>query len=269
MPIKTSKNKQTLTDNLKIDIDKSYIDELKVYNQIASRKTPDKLKKFILQNPFTRCSIYYFVLQCASNLKINSSIIDVGAGDSPYREIFIKKYKYIATDFAETDCHEYKNIDYICTADNIHVGNKSFDSIICTEVLEHVSNPEEVIKEFSRIIKPGGQLFITTPFIIKLHEIPYDYLRYTPYYLNKILQDNDFEVKKIYYRGGLITSISQILLTSYEDKFIKKILLSCLFPIKLLIILSPRLIFFLDKILDPSHQHPLGFGVHAIKRRGL
>ena len=56
----------------------------------------------------------------------------------------------------------------------------SVDTVLSTEVLEHVPRPELLVREMARVVKPGGKLLITVPFIQPLHELPSDYFRFTP-----------------------------------------------------------------------------------------
>ena len=64
-------------------------------------------------------------------------------------------------------------MDYVCDITDIPVSDDSFDVIICTEVLEHVPEPIKVIKEFSRILRKNGKMFITAPLGCGIHQEPY------------------------------------------------------------------------------------------------
>jgi ubiquinone/menaquinone biosynthesis C-methylase UbiE len=86
---------------------------------------------------------------------------------------------------------------------SIPVEDASFDAILCTEVLEHVPEPIRAIKEFARILKPGGTLFLTAPLGSGIHQDPYHfYGGYTPYWYRKFLTQNNFEGLKIEANGG-------------------------------------------------------------------
>ncbi|MBU2536717.1 MAG: class I SAM-dependent methyltransferase [Chloroflexota bacterium] len=66
---------------------------------------------------------------------------------------------------------------------------ESFDVILCTEVLEHLKQPQKAIDEMRRVVKRGGELLLTTRFIFPLHDTPCDYFRYTKYGLRYLLRD--------------------------------------------------------------------------------
>lgn len=69
--------------------------------------------------------------------------------------------------------------------------NESVDTLICTGVLEHVPQPGDAVAELYRVLKPGGRLFVETPFMQTVHASPDDYSRWTPNGLRRLLQDFD------------------------------------------------------------------------------
>jgi SAM-dependent methyltransferase len=82
--------------------------------------------------------------------------------------------------------------DIMAPANRIPVEDAVFDGILCTDVLEHVAEPLSVLQEFHRLLKPGGLVWITVPFIWYLHEQPYDYFRYTSHGLRSLLERSGF-----------------------------------------------------------------------------
>lgn len=102
------------------------------------------------------------------------------------------------------DIEKYLDIDIVADIQNMPgVPDESYDSIICTQVLEHVPNPFLAINELHRVLKPGGRLFLTVPFLNNLHMVPHDYWRFTEFTLRELLQAfQDAKVQKygnIYY----------------------------------------------------------------------
>lgn len=65
----------------------------------------------------------------------------------------------------------------------------SFDGVFCMEVLEHVQQPFDAARELARILKPGGVLVGSTPFLLGIHDAPHDYFRYTKYGISLLLKD--------------------------------------------------------------------------------
>lgn len=86
------------------------------------------------------------------------------------------------------DIDEFEDVDILADIQKMpQVSDKSFDSIICTQVLEHVRNPFKAIDELHRVLRPGGRLIITVPFLNNYHMAPHDYWRYTEYGLKTCL----------------------------------------------------------------------------------
>src|SRR3984893_9643048 len=64
----------------------------------------------------------------------------------------------------------------------------SFDTVLLTDVLEHIPEPLHLMREIARILRPGGKLILSVPFLYWLHEIPHDYYRYTEFALRRFCQ---------------------------------------------------------------------------------
>ncbi len=73
------------------------------------------------------------------------------------------------------------------------VPQEAFDSAICLEVLEHVSNPFVAVGEIAKLLKPGGVLILSVPHLSRVHEAPHDYFRYTRYGIQSVLESSGFE----------------------------------------------------------------------------
>lgn len=134
----------------------------------------------------------------------NSTILDAGCGSQQYRKN-CKHLKYYAQDFghykrdekdsltSRAELYNYGKLDYIGNIWGIDEKDSTFDVILCTEVLEHIPYPNETIKEFSRLLKPGGKLILTVPANSLRHMDPYYYYSgYSDRYLKFVLQENNF-----------------------------------------------------------------------------
>ncbi len=148
-------------------------------------------------------SLRRYIRRVSGLVGANASIVDIGAGECQYKPFFTKA-KYVSTDWCgTTDHHRYSSgIDVISPAENLPFENQSFDFVLCTQVLEHIRKPELVIQEISRIIKPGGLLFLTVPQSWEEHEQPHDYYRFTQFALKALADDHQFEVIEIKPQGG-------------------------------------------------------------------
>jgi SAM-dependent methyltransferase len=117
------------------------------------------------------------------------AVLDIGAGTKPYAPLYSRYFdRCVSTDVA-TSPHDVSCVDVIAPAESLPFDDASFDAIICTEVLEHCRDPAGALAEVRRVLRPGGRAFITTPFLVGLHEMPYDFYRYTPSALQALAEN--------------------------------------------------------------------------------
>jgi SAM-dependent methyltransferase len=171
------------------------------------RGCSERLRTFVEQAPLERRSIFEFVAYQARALPAGVRVIDIGAGDAPYRELFAAQ-TYVTLDHAETP-HTGK-VDLIGSADAIPARNGSFDAVLCTQVLEHVPEPLCALREFRRVLVPGGTLIATVPFAWEEHELPHDYFRYTKAGIEHLLHRSGFEQAEVTPRTDCFTTVAQL-----------------------------------------------------------
>ena len=167
-----------------------------------------------IQN-FNQRSRNQWVREKAGALAPGLRILDVGAGTCPYRPLFahceyrthdFKKYKGVKLG----NTTNYGHIDYESEITKIPVPDQSFDVVLCTEVLEHVPEPIEAVREMIRILKPGGRLFLTAPLGSGLHQLPFHfYGGYTPEWYCYVAQKFGSEITEISPNGGFFKLLAQ------------------------------------------------------------
>ena len=118
--------------------------------------------------------------------KLTGRLLDVGCGSKPYRELFTVE-TYIGMDIDSERARLAGIADSFYGGREFPFSSGSFDSIVCSQVLEHVFNPDEFLGEIARVLKPGGRLLLTVPFVWDEHEQPFDYARYSSFGLNALL----------------------------------------------------------------------------------
>jgi SAM-dependent methyltransferase len=134
--------------------------------------------------------------------KIVGRVLDVGCGRKPYRNVLSHAIEYVGVDVASSP-HLHPGIDFIYDGRILPFGDASFDSVVCTEVLEHCPDPKGILAEIARVLRPGGHLFLTVPFVYPHHEIPYDYFRFTRFGLESMAAEAGLAPAWIEIRGGV------------------------------------------------------------------
>jgi len=142
-------------------------------------------------NPFyfARKGLHASMIELSQEMRGN--LIDIGCGSMPYKEIF-NVDSYTGLDIDSSIARERAIADDFYDGKNFPYKNQVFDSALCNQVLEHVFNPDEFLHEINRVLKPGGRLLLTVPFVWDEHEQPYDYARYSSFGLKALLQKNGF-----------------------------------------------------------------------------
>jgi SAM-dependent methyltransferase len=170
----------------------------------------EELRLFVAEMPFEREPILDLLIRKAGELPPGARVADVGAGDAPYRELF-EHVEYVTVDWEMSPHEGAGNVDIAASADAIPVPDASFDSVLLTQVLEHVPEPARVLAEQHRILRPGGSLFVTAPLVWELHEMPYDYFRYTAPGLESLLRSAGFDEIEVTPRNDCFTTLAQMM----------------------------------------------------------
>jgi SAM-dependent methyltransferase len=138
---------------------------------------------------------------------VSGSLVDVGCGAQPYRRLLSNDVRYIGIDSVEAKTvfgYEMPDTRYY---DGFFwpVDDGVADVVLATETLEHVSDPNQFLREAHRALRPGGKLLMTVPFAARWHFIPVDFWRFTPAGLSQLLAGSGFEDVEVYARGNAVT----------------------------------------------------------------
>jgi len=225
-----------------------------------------------------------FRLRCVADLQLGTiwtflgpqlknlrgSLLDVGCGEMPYRGFLPQELKYVGIDVPEASAFQMQGNEDVISFDGRYIPfpDATFDTVLCTEVLEHSPQPSALIAEIERVLKPGGTLVATVPFSARVHYAPYDFYRFSRYALQGVLKD--FEQVKIDERGNDIAVIANKLIVVALGLIRPSgfRLLRCIF---LLPLLALSLVFLLMAHLTMalgvgSKDDCLGYGIVAVKR---
>jgi SAM-dependent methyltransferase len=190
-------------------------------------------------------------IKSSINNYATGDLLDLGCGNKPYEEWYNSKTKtQIGCDIMQSDKNR---VDVICLATDLKFEEKKFDTILATQVLEHVYDHHAMIKESYRVLRHGGQMILTVPFTWELHEEPYDFFRLTKHGLKELFEEAGFKIVYIKANGGKWAATFQMLLNTVYSTFKYKTIRSKICKI---IFMELRLTWLLNHIalwIDRKH----------------
>lgn len=141
-------------------------------------------------------------------------VVDIGCGAKPFEPLFGADCDYFGVDF-----------DARTRADLVHdlgrplpLPSGEADVVILSESIEHVPDPELVLSEAARLLRPGGQLFLSAPFAFPIHSRPWDFRRFTDYYYRALGARHPLELVELEASNNVLSTPlllgSQILLSA-------------------------------------------------------
>ncbi|MBN1490090.1 MAG: class I SAM-dependent methyltransferase [Phycisphaerae bacterium] len=149
-----------------------------------------------------------------------SRILDAGAGEGRYRPL-CAHLDYVGQDLAGYDGRgdgealhagswDCSGVDIVSDITAIPEADASFDAVMCIEVLEHVPNPVEALRELARLLRSGGTLIVTAPFCALTHQSPYFFQTgFSRYYYEHWLEWLGVEVEEITLNGNYFEYLGQ------------------------------------------------------------
>ncbi len=142
---------------------------------------------------------------------VHGSLLDLGCGAMPYKPILEPPAQlYVGMDLPLT-WRDGTVAHVVGDALGLPFGSGSFDTVLCTQVLEHLSSPSLAFGEMARVLRPGGHLLLTSPLMQAVHEAPRDYYRITEYGLRELAASVGLRVVKVLAQGGFWCMAGQTL----------------------------------------------------------
>ena len=152
---------------------------------------------------------------------LKGRVIDLGCGTAEYKEDILQwADAYIGVDWPDS-IHDDRYVDVMADLSKTFPFKDDYaDTLVSFQVMEHLPEPEMFLVECHRVLSPGGQLFLTTPFMWHVHEAPHDYFRYTTYGLRYLLEKAGFNDIRIRPLSGYWT-MAVLKFNFYSTRFAK------------------------------------------------
>ena len=203
----------------------------------------------------------YRRLKAGARQYLTGRLLDAGAGRQAYRKMLEGCCtRYESLDMAAAD----GRTDHIADLQDTGLPDETYDAVFCTQVLQHLPDPQRALNEIGRMLKPGGRALISVPHLVWLHNEPHDYLRFTGHGMRFMLERAGLNVLSIEPVGGLICFLAYAPST---------LILALLWPVKPLFWVGLflnrifiRAALLLDAVLGVQSLYPTNFIVAAEKR---
>jgi len=202
--------------------------------------------------------------------ELQGTVLDIGAADRWIERHLLAATNYIALDYPNTGRDLYAaRPDVFADGANLPFADASINHIVCLEVLEHVRRPDTLLAEVARVLKPGGQLFLSMPFLYPVHDAPHDYQRYTCHGLARSLADAGLTLHSFQAQGSAIRAAGLMLCLAIAGgtTHAPRVLAALLLPLTLLLLVVTNIGIALLAATWPSWSAMTqGHSVRAIKR---
>ncbi|MFI4860483.1 MAG: class I SAM-dependent methyltransferase [Phycisphaerales bacterium JB063] len=211
-------------------------------------------------------------------LPAGGRLLDAGAGMQRYRGD-CQHLDYVAQDFAQYDGQgdgkggqvagwKHEGLDIVSDITAIPEPDASFDAVLCTEVFEHVPDPIAALRELARVLRPGGTLILTAPFVSNTHYSPYHFCTgFSRYFYEKHLGELGLTVEAIDANGSFFAVLAQELrrVPWVADRYCKRK------PGLLLRVATAVTLRGIERLARHDHgsQEYLSFGLQVVARKPM
>jgi SAM-dependent methyltransferase len=219
--------------------------------------------------------IHKLMALAQQQLPSEALVLDAGAGEGRFAHYF-RHTRYVPIDLAIGDhTWDYGSIQACVDLACLPLPDNTFDGVICTQVLEHVPNPRQVIDELARVLRPGGHFYLSAPQGWHQHQKPYDFFRFTSFALTNLFEQAGLTIDFIRPMGGYFWHLSYELQMMHYWLFPPfevtgrarsrwATWMALLFRIPFLFLL-PIPLYYLDR-LDHVKDLTLGYVCHCVKQ---
>lgn len=129
---------------------------------------------------------------------LHGLVLDIGCGDRWLEALVRERARYVGLDSVATGATLYgASPDLFADATMLPFKEDSVDCVVLLEVLEHLEHPRRALHEIVRVLRPGGRLLLSMPFLYPIHDAPHDFQRYTRHGLERELRAAGLELRSI------------------------------------------------------------------------
>lgn len=133
----------------------------------------------------------------------HGDLLDVGCGRVPLFGTYRDRVVSVTTVDWPNSVHDLEHIDrFMNLAEPWELDDASFDTVLATDVMEHVPEPRQFVHEMARVLRPDGVTIVGTPFMYWLHEVPNEYQRLTEHQLRRLGRLHGLETVELRSYGG-------------------------------------------------------------------
>ncbi len=219
-----------------------------------------------------RKSNYEFYKDEIKKISKKDTLLDVGVGPAQFHDLFADINKVVGIDF-----EPYSKADVISDLSKpMPIQSNYFDVVISSNVLEHIPYPAVTLHECARVLKPGGIFVASVPFLLMVHQKPYDFYRYTEFALQRLCEDAGFTSVRIEPLGASIDVVSTNFFHFLKElfnytatiknpvsKFSMKIVIRVVSAVSKIGIASLQIV---GRKLPQNKDYTMGYGIVAVKK---
>ncbi len=152
-----------------------------------------------LSRTFMNCEL-------ARRVKLDGRVLDIGAGDRPSYWRFVEKPAHLTT----LDIDRSSRPSVVASLEQpLPLKGACMDAVVALNVFEHVYGGAALSRELHRVLRPGGRLFCSVPFLVPIHADPYDFVRYTGWALHRLFTDAGFSRVEVVAYGGYFAALTE------------------------------------------------------------
>lgn len=192
-------------------------------------------------------------------------LLDLGCGTVPLYGLYRSHASEVTCVDWGNSPHEINHVDIAHDLTTpLPFDDACFDTIILSDVLEHLPEPQNLWREMARVLAPGGRVILNVPFMYWLHEEPNDFYRYTRHALRRFAENAGFEVLELASLGGAPEVVADVIsksvrLRRYGPRIANAVQRLCLWFIKTRV--GKRV------SQDTREQYPIGYGMVVQRSR--